>query len=336
MKRQAFTLIELLVVVAIIAILAAILIPTLSRANALANATRCRGNLQQLGQALRLYVSDYGGYMPIGQQGGTQDDASQYVVGDSHPVTCWKSALNDYLVGRSEGTTGRYTTTTNRFAGAHANSGYGIATRSWDWQPAGTWVYAPAGCVLGGSRGPGNADWWVYEYIGKTPAAGQSPQTGIDSVSGPTNLGSSFVTNDFIAHRLPSDGTGPVTYAGFSPVWICPVPGKGRGQYMTDNYCITGRDTANVTTYRTMDQFANPTAVPFLAETYGPANTGLYNLYWPDHSTGAATDPPAPNPLDYRHPTGTHVLFLDGHVEAVKKEDFLTLVKKWATIQWAY
>ncbi len=64
-ERSAFTLIEILVVVAIIALLLAILIPSLSRAREQAKVVTCAANEQQIGRMVTQYTAENRGYVPV-------------------------------------------------------------------------------------------------------------------------------------------------------------------------------------------------------------------------------------------------------------------------------
>jgi len=64
-KLPGFTLIELLTVIAIIGILAAILVPTVSKVRSTAKKTQCVARLRQWGNAVGLLANDYKGHVAL-------------------------------------------------------------------------------------------------------------------------------------------------------------------------------------------------------------------------------------------------------------------------------
>ncbi len=89
-SKCAFTLIELLVVIAIIAVLLAILIPSLHAVRERARRAVCLGNLRTLGLAWLTYADDNGGRLVCGILTGMQEDDDSYK--STRVLTGWVGA----------------------------------------------------------------------------------------------------------------------------------------------------------------------------------------------------------------------------------------------------
>jgi len=94
MKRKdfEFTLLELLIVIAIIALLASLLLPSLAKAKKRSDAIACAGNLRQLYAAELMYINDYNGcamerlYGPSNQWAWYDTWASPFRTGGYIPL----------------------------------------------------------------------------------------------------------------------------------------------------------------------------------------------------------------------------------------------------------
>ena len=98
-KQQGFTLVELLVVIAIIAVLAAMLLPAMSKAKAKAYNTVCINQLRQLGAATRVYSEENDNRMPKAEILPTMP------IDPQHPLSRICDVLGSY-VGKATGTNG--------------------------------------------------------------------------------------------------------------------------------------------------------------------------------------------------------------------------------------
>jgi prepilin-type processing-associated H-X9-DG protein/prepilin-type N-terminal cleavage/methylation domain-containing protein len=96
-KGTAFTLLELLMVVAIIGILAALLLPALSRAKTHAQSAVCKNEMRQIGGALQMYIHENGSKYPyyLGSAGPSYGDAVG-TEGRAVGLVYWSSKLFPY------------------------------------------------------------------------------------------------------------------------------------------------------------------------------------------------------------------------------------------------
>lgn len=90
-KRNAFTLVELLVVIAIIAVLLAILLPSLAGIRAAARRTQCSSRLGGIGKGFAAYTSDYDAELPSVEFSWNDDSVTRDTI------------QHYYLTRRSEG-----------------------------------------------------------------------------------------------------------------------------------------------------------------------------------------------------------------------------------------
>src|ERR1700745_4347523 len=82
-KSRAFTLVEMLVVIAIIAVLAALLLPALTRGKQRAQRIECIGNLKEMGTAFQMFAHDHQGRFPM-QTPQAEGGSLEYVTAGNY------------------------------------------------------------------------------------------------------------------------------------------------------------------------------------------------------------------------------------------------------------
>lgn len=90
-RMGGFSIVELLVVIAVMLIVAALLLPAISKSKERSRSTACLSNLRQIGMSLQLYVTENENRLPI------MYDAIPGVVNPTNAVPTMDRVLSNYL-----------------------------------------------------------------------------------------------------------------------------------------------------------------------------------------------------------------------------------------------
>ncbi len=317
-RREGFTLVELLGVIAIIAILSAVVLPAILSAIRKSEESACAQNLRQFGLANLQYVGDNGHYPVCNAKMKTTDtNANAYRIR-------WFHALAPYMNADAEATSNKQ------------NDG-NAAPSGWEWGNGDTdqSVFSAA------FRCPDVPEWHVgrngsygynYQYLGNDRAKLRKDDTGSNVVATGGYRGyvhfpiapAAIERPDRTILIADSDGTGTGPYVTpgadnnmtrignhsylldptFLPIRDCDQDGKIDDRSGPSDSAGTG--TADI---------VDRNYYNYLTATPGSADTSAQteNAPW---ENGAAR-----GIVSNRHNGGANVVFADGHVEWMLRED---------------
>ncbi|HXR05960.1 MAG TPA: type II secretion system protein [Candidatus Acidoferrum sp.] len=98
-KVSAFTIIEMLVIIAVLMVLAAVLLPSFSRATAKSPRISCLNNLKEIGTGYRLWAEDHGDLVPA-QQSVSNGGWGDFLTNANQGSNCW---MNYAIMGNEMG-----------------------------------------------------------------------------------------------------------------------------------------------------------------------------------------------------------------------------------------